>query len=129
MAWVYKTRIWVDLIKEPWVWDFMLGKSNEVCWVITQTQPAFTLNDRLLTREEMFLIVNHPRNKTSAILFLFISISFSLLNVSHISQDLWIQIACHKGLYGMFLYLSIFFFFFNSICSPRDLGTQSIFFL
>lgn len=53
----------------------------------------------------MFLIGNHPREKTSAILFLFISISFSPLNVSYISQDICIQVTSHKGFYGMFLYL------------------------
>lgn len=70
----------------------------------------------------MFLIVNCPRDKTSAILFLFISISFSGLNVSHISQDLWMQITSHKGLYGTFLFL-----FCQKItcivCSPWALGT------
>jgi len=96
---------------------------------MTQTHPAFTLDATLLTRGETFSVLWIIPETRPLPLFLFTSISFSLLNVSHISQDLWIQITSHKGLYWMFLFLFWQRITYCSICSHRALGTWSIFFL
>lgn len=62
---------------------------------MTQTQPAFPPQDRLLTRRKQVPYCDSFQRPDIYHSLLIYKYSFCLLNVSHVSQDLKIQIIIH----------------------------------
>lgn len=93
---------------------------------MTQTQPAFTPHDRLLTGRKSAPYCDSFQRQDIYHSLLIYKYSFSLLNVSHVSQDLKIKLLV---MWGFMECTFVYFFLSQRIAyySARALGTQSIF--